>query len=58
MNVGRVVVGVLLVVVGVGVFAIRLQVNKIIWSAFGELSKWGGETLDSTRKRRERKRKD
>jgi len=57
MNIGRVVVGVLLVAVAVGAFAIRLQVNRIIWSAMRETFKWHREALDSNRNRCERKRK-
>jgi len=58
MNVGRVVVGVLLVAVAIGAFAIRVQVNRIIWSALREVFKWGRESSELSRKRRERKRKD
>jgi hypothetical protein len=58
MNIGRFVVGVLLVAVVVGLFLMKLQIIRIVWSAMREVFRWGGESLDSTRERREQKRKD
>jgi hypothetical protein len=39
MSVGSVVVGVLLVVVVVGVFAMKLQPIRIVWSSWSDLFK-------------------